>query len=445
MSRSASNRRTGAANTNTASRPPSPTLLSPTSPMKMSMNSNRACRFPEVEAQVIDWARATAKMGEYLSDSMLKERARLVATSMNITEQQFKASQGWLERFKVRSGIAAGRFLEEDHPQMPAPLDTSRPYTESAFPLPSPQEPLSSSSSSTSSFFDDQDQDQHTVQYARMHRDSDPSVTLSMSNPSAYAAPMNSATMASFDGTPLSAAQAAHPSSQHYQPVPQNPIAPNDYSQSPGTQNVNMASHLSDPHALRSQQQQQSYPQAASYIYNHTSPFSPHDHALNQAIAFELPKSHAPPLLRRATVSGADARSVGGPYYQQTPYSGYDVRQQGGAYYPVDLQQAQNALTVLTQFLQQQRPRLVSPTALQTLSELQMLLHHPDSGSLLRQAYRSPEAADMYTFKPGELRPAFDPSCDNKAGVSQTFTGSATQAMPPQSQFQALESQIHYQ
>ena len=86
---------------------------------------HRPCRFPQIEDEVIAWAKEMTLQGKSLTDLGIKERALSTAEQFQIPLSQFKASHGWLERFKVRAGIAAGRIkLEEEEPISPAPSST---------------------------------------------------------------------------------------------------------------------------------------------------------------------------------------------------------------------------------------------------------------------------------------------------------------------------------
>lgn len=148
MSRSTSNRRTGSRSAVTAAEPPqsSPSSQpSPRDPASPVFPVQQSPRWSTLEKLVLEWARERASSGEHLSDHLLKERAKIVAASLNIGESQFKPSQAWVERFMVRAGIASGCFIQQF---------TDMPPADTVYPLASPQEAMSSSSSSASSFFE---------------------------------------------------------------------------------------------------------------------------------------------------------------------------------------------------------------------------------------------------------------------------------------------------
>lgn len=61
----------------------------------------RPCRFPQIESEVVAWAREQTRAGVSLTDQSIKDYALATGTALNIPFAQFKASQGWLDRFKV--------------------------------------------------------------------------------------------------------------------------------------------------------------------------------------------------------------------------------------------------------------------------------------------------------------------------------------------------------
>lgn len=471
MSRSTSNRRTGTGNSS-LSRPPSPTLPSPNStynkPSAAAAASNRSCRFPEVEVQLVEWAKSIAKQGDYLSDSMLKERARVVAASMNITEQQFKASQGWLERFKVRAGISAGRFIEESRNLVPAPLDTSRPYTESAYPLPSPQEPLSSSSSSTGSFLDETDQDSYNAaHYARMRSDSAASATLPVQIPVSYAPAVEpSVATLGREATQMpTVGPAGHLQQQQHQyaQYPHTPITPHEYSSS-GTemqQPIGFAASYSAAQHGPQTVQHIGTPSSASFMRPQPASSGFHESSFAQAQQFHpgrgQPHLQPPPILRRATVSVPDARIL---QLQQQPQQHQqqsnqmvhcDARFSNGTLTTVDLQSAQNAFHLLTQFLQQeqhqQQPQIgpISSLLFQTLQELQQVLQISD-GSFLLEQQQEPQQQQSAAYRPAAAHQEFDMYSGHKVAqhgeptpVSVYSTGEA----PPSGGFDASFATTH--
>ena len=89
-----------------------------------TIRSTRAPRWPAIESAVIRWAREESKKGANLSDQRLRVAARREADALGITEERFKASDGWLSRFKSRAGIHSGRFSELSLAAMSIPEET---------------------------------------------------------------------------------------------------------------------------------------------------------------------------------------------------------------------------------------------------------------------------------------------------------------------------------
>lgn len=77
-------------------------------------------RYPHIDRALAAWAREHAAKGHTLPDSVLQRQARSIARGLPGNES-FKASQTWLDGFKVRAGIVAGAFLDERAPSPLAP------------------------------------------------------------------------------------------------------------------------------------------------------------------------------------------------------------------------------------------------------------------------------------------------------------------------------------
>ncbi|GAA5820266.1 hypothetical protein JCM3770_002445 [Rhodotorula araucariae] len=93
--------------------------------------------FPQVENALIAWAREHAAKGSSLVDSVLLRQARAIARSFTGNEA-FKASQSWLDDFKLRAGISGGAFVGPRSASLPAPAPT--PSTNSHRSLDPPRE-----------------------------------------------------------------------------------------------------------------------------------------------------------------------------------------------------------------------------------------------------------------------------------------------------------------
>lgn len=75
--------------------------------------ARRPSKFPEVEEQMVKWLSESDSNRMNLSDNTLRSRARDIARDLNIGEDKFKASSGWVENFKHRHGIRAGVWSGE--------------------------------------------------------------------------------------------------------------------------------------------------------------------------------------------------------------------------------------------------------------------------------------------------------------------------------------------
>ncbi|GAA5951805.1 hypothetical protein JCM10213_001109 [Rhodosporidiobolus nylandii] len=92
-------------------------------------------RFPQIDNALADWAREQVSLGHALSDAALQRQARSVAR--NLGSDNFKASQTWLDGFKLRSGIANGTFRDlVPLGSPPAPIPTPTPQSQRWLPPP---------------------------------------------------------------------------------------------------------------------------------------------------------------------------------------------------------------------------------------------------------------------------------------------------------------------
>lgn len=65
-------------------------------------------KFPEIEDPLAGWVVECAINEINLTDSLIREKAKETARSLNISEEKFKASSGWVENFKHRHSIRRG-------------------------------------------------------------------------------------------------------------------------------------------------------------------------------------------------------------------------------------------------------------------------------------------------------------------------------------------------
>ncbi|KAK4056477.1 hypothetical protein OIO90_002620 [Microbotryomycetes sp. JL221] len=79
-----------------------------------TMPSLSGCRYPQIDNELAAWARTQAQFG-LLEDSALQLKAQEIASRVDGCER-FKASNSWLQGFKMRFAIEAGSFLDSTSP-----------------------------------------------------------------------------------------------------------------------------------------------------------------------------------------------------------------------------------------------------------------------------------------------------------------------------------------
>lgn len=65
-------------------------------------------KFPEVEEELVKWLIEVTEGKQVLTDAAIRTKAKEVARILQIPEDKFKASSGWIENFKHRHGIRRG-------------------------------------------------------------------------------------------------------------------------------------------------------------------------------------------------------------------------------------------------------------------------------------------------------------------------------------------------
>lgn len=93
---------------------------------------HRQAKFPEVEKQLMVWVQQAQEAGQALTDAVIKEQALNIARAIGGSAERFKASGGWVEKFRVRSGLRKGDHL---------PATTAKDAVSEADPHMSPPEP----------------------------------------------------------------------------------------------------------------------------------------------------------------------------------------------------------------------------------------------------------------------------------------------------------------
>jgi hypothetical protein len=93
------------------------TCVSPSTGMLLAINQVRCplfncehspSKFPAIEMQLQKWLVETRKNNVIMTDAMIRQRAKDMARCLEIPEDKFKASSGWVENFKHRHGIRGG-------------------------------------------------------------------------------------------------------------------------------------------------------------------------------------------------------------------------------------------------------------------------------------------------------------------------------------------------
>ena len=68
---------------------------------------SRGARNEEIDNRLLDWFRKARSKNMPITGPMLQEKAMQIAQGLDISQDEFKASNGWLDRFKSRNGIKA--------------------------------------------------------------------------------------------------------------------------------------------------------------------------------------------------------------------------------------------------------------------------------------------------------------------------------------------------
>lgn len=81
-------------------------------------------KFPELEKILVSWLEAARRMNLPMPPAMMKVKATDVASTLQLSTDDFKASDGWLRRFRDRNGIGSlnlygeGGEVDRNHPDM---------------------------------------------------------------------------------------------------------------------------------------------------------------------------------------------------------------------------------------------------------------------------------------------------------------------------------------
>jgi hypothetical protein len=72
------------------------------------IGKQRPSKFPKVEELLREWLIETRASNIVLSDALIRQKAKDTARLLDISDEKFKASSGWVENFKHRHGIRGG-------------------------------------------------------------------------------------------------------------------------------------------------------------------------------------------------------------------------------------------------------------------------------------------------------------------------------------------------
>ena len=62
--------------------------------------------FPDIEVQVLEFVHERRKNGQPVTSDNIRNKAKEVAKVLNIPNQEFKASRGWVDRFMKQVGLS---------------------------------------------------------------------------------------------------------------------------------------------------------------------------------------------------------------------------------------------------------------------------------------------------------------------------------------------------
>ncbi|TFY68822.1 hypothetical protein EVG20_g3397 [Dentipellis fragilis] len=75
---------------------------------ELRVAKHRPSKFPEIESELANWLLECHETKTILSDSNIRAKAKQVSKALQIPDDKFKASSGWVENFKHRHGIKRG-------------------------------------------------------------------------------------------------------------------------------------------------------------------------------------------------------------------------------------------------------------------------------------------------------------------------------------------------
>lgn len=73
----------------------------------------RGAKNNEIDSTLLEWLRKARSKNIPITGPMLQEKAMQISKALDVQPEEFKASNGWLNRFKTRNGIKA-KYISGD-------------------------------------------------------------------------------------------------------------------------------------------------------------------------------------------------------------------------------------------------------------------------------------------------------------------------------------------
>lgn len=73
----------------------------------------RGVKNNEIDSTLLEWLRKARSKNIPITGPMLQEKAMQISKALDVQPEEFKASNGWLNRFKTRNGIKA-KYISGD-------------------------------------------------------------------------------------------------------------------------------------------------------------------------------------------------------------------------------------------------------------------------------------------------------------------------------------------
>lgn len=73
----------------------------------------RGAKNNDIDSTLLEWLRKARSKNISITGPMLQEKAMQISKALDVQPEEFKASNGWLNRFNTRNGIKA-KFISGD-------------------------------------------------------------------------------------------------------------------------------------------------------------------------------------------------------------------------------------------------------------------------------------------------------------------------------------------